>query len=83
MGHKVLCKIGMLICHPVTSRLKNKTPAYELHGGAIYRVGIFFNLRLDLFCLQLVFVAYGNLVWSFDLRLKFGLVFSAYSGKLV
>ena len=52
------------------------------------RVGVFY-LQLGLFCLQLVFVAYGNLVWSFllaveiwfglfCLRLKIGLVFFAY-----
>ena len=29
------------------------------------RVGLFY-LRLGLFCLQLVFVAYGNLAWSFS-----------------
>ena len=35
------------------------------------------------FCLRLVFVAYGQLAWFFYLRLKFGLVFFAYSGKSV
>ena len=32
------------------------------------------DLRLGLFYLRLVFVAYGHLAWSFFLRLKFGLV---------
>ena len=44
-------------------------------------MGRFFYLRPGLICLQLVFVAYGSLVWSFYLRLKLGLVFLAYGGK--
>ena len=39
-------------------------------------VGLFY-LRLGLFCLRLVFVAYGNLVWSFLLTVenRFGLFY--------
>ena len=32
---------------------------------------------------RLVFVAYGNLVWSLLLTVEFGLVFFAYGGKSV
>ena len=60
-------------------------------------VGLFYS-RLGLFCLRLVFVAYGNLVWSFLLtvenrfglfylrfppRPEIGLVFSAYGSPPV
>ena len=56
-------------------------------------VGLFY-LRVSLFCLRLVFVAYGQLAWSFlltveiwfglfCLRWKIGLVFFTYGGKSV
>ena len=73
------------------ARIQEKTPVFVLfmywfrargygYGTQMDRVGPLYFL-LGLFCLQLVFVAYGHLVWSSYLRLKFGLVFFAYSGK--
>ena len=40
-----------------------------------------FYLRLGLFCLRLVFVAYGKLVSSSLLAVEVGLVFFAYGGN--
>ena len=46
-------------------------------------VGLF-DLRLGLFYLQLVYVAYGKLAWSFSLPApEFGLVSFVYGGQLV
>ena len=42
-----------------------------------------FYLQLGLLHLRLVFVAYGNLAWSFLLGVKFGLVLFVYDGKSV